>query len=799
MSAAAVITYALSIVFWMLTAFYGLLASQVFIVEQFLQPGLFAPLTWFAKAWWTIALAVLAVWIVPRISVLRDVELSVTTTVAGWVAIVAGSVVLGGLQAITGANAAWLSAASLLMLWLTAASEQPAIRGALPPGGDATAADFWACVLAAMYVVVIEVVVQVSRDGAAGAIGSTVAIAARTQVLVAMLAFLVLTVVRALAGTRSRPVVAEARLLILAVGLLLGWFIDRVLMPAISVGGVVATVAAYGGGYILAVAMTAPALVSLADKTDGVRSVAGAFAPRFAVRAFGFVAWVVVTGIIAVTFDVASRIADWNFVLARVGVVTVWLCLLGGALRYVRVAGGSTVFIVMAAVVLIAHVALERFASPLAAASPATPASRWAVDLLRPSADGPSELFALLPAHTNITGDGNGRPIDVSWAPLTGAPSASRPNIFLFVVDSLRRDYLEPYNPRATFTPSIAAFARDSVVFDNAFTQYGATGLSVPSIWTGGNVLHKQYVTPYAPMNALAKLLAHEQYEPWLSVDNIVDVIVPPAMAANPLDRNTPVKDFRFCATLDEVRARLRVRSADRGPVFVYSLPQDIHISVITREGARSLDQHAYDGFYAPVASRVRRFDSCFGAFIDDLRRQGLYDESVIVLTSDHGDSLGEDGRMGHAYTLYPEIARVPMIVHVPASTRGRWQFDAARVAYTTDLTPTLYQLLGHNPVSPGSFYGEPLARDVAAPPAGAARDRMIASSYGSVYGAVLRGGSLMYVADAIERREMGFTLGAGATPGQRVDVDAAIRREGTDVITSAIQSVASAYQYTPR
>ena len=402
----------------------------------------------------------------------------------------------------------------------------------------------------------------------------------------------------------------------------------------------------------------------------------------------------------------------------------------------------------------------------------------------------------MLPSQTNITGPGNGVPVDVTWAPLTGAPSATRPDIFLFVVDSLRRDYLSPYNDRVTFAPAIEAFARESLVFERAFTQYGATGLSVPSIWTGGAVLHKQYVLPFAPMNALAKLLTHEQYEEWISVDNIVDVILPKTAALAPLDRGRPVKDFRFCATLDEVRSRLATRAADAPPAFTYSLPQDVHISVITREGSRSIDGESYDGFYPPVASRVRRFDRCFGAFVDDLKSKGLFDHSIIVLTSDHGDSLGEDGRMGHAYTLYPEIARIPLIVHLPHASRDRFDWDVTRPVYTTDLTPTLFRLLGHEPSSPGDFYGESLARTRGAAPV-PPRDRMIASSYGAVYGAVMRGGTVMYVADAIERRELQFTIGADAEPGRPVSVDAVTRRKGMDVIKTTVQSLARAYRYS--
>ena len=66
---------------------------------------------------------------------------------------------------------------------------------------------------------------------------------------------------------------------------------------------------------------------------------------------------------------------------------------------------------------------------------------------------------------------------------------------------------------------------------------------------------------------------------------------------------------------------------------------------------------------------------------------------------------------MGHAYSLHPEIVRVPLIVHLPAAMRSAWTWDEAAPAFTTDLTPTIYRLLGHEPHSPAPFFGESLAR----------------------------------------------------------------------------------------
>jgi hypothetical protein len=103
-------------------------------------------------------------------------------------------------------------------------------------------------------------------------------------------------------------------------------------------------------------------------------------------------------------------------------------------------------------------------------------------------------------------------PIDVDFAHSIHPVEAETPNIFLFVIDSLRRDYLSPYNPAVGFTPAIGAFARDSIVFERAYTRYGGTGLAVPSIWAGGLLLHKMYVTPFDPSNALLKLIDAGKY-----------------------------------------------------------------------------------------------------------------------------------------------------------------------------------------------------------------------------------------------------------------------------------------------
>src|SRR5262249_36318764 len=118
-------------------------------------------------------------------------------------------------------------------------------------------------------------------------------------------------------------------------------------------------------------------------------------------------------------------------------------------------------------------------------------------------------------------------PIDLDFVkPLTPVPDP--PDVYLFVVDSLRADYLAPYNRAVTFTPRIAQFANESLVFRPAITRYGAPGLSLPSIWSGAVGVHKQYVTPFAPMNTLEKLLDVNNYRRLMDVDVLMPELLKP-------------------------------------------------------------------------------------------------------------------------------------------------------------------------------------------------------------------------------------------------------------------------------
>lgn len=386
---------------------------------------------------------------------------------------------------------------------------------------------------------------------------------------------------------------------------------------------------------------------------------------------------------------------------------------------------------------------------------------RLAAALLRPVAAGEASIYRFLLANSNIPASVPVAPLDLALPPTAppGFGPQSRPDIYLLVVDSLRQDYLGAYNPAVTFTPAMDRFAAEATVFQNAYTRYGATGLSEPSIWVGGMLVHKQYVTPFHPMNRLQKLVREEGYTPHLSMDSILNVVLEPAPGLVQLDKGRDTSDLRMGPTLQELKAHLDRHPAGR-PVFFYGQCQDIHISSIQREGKGVPGGGEYPGFYAPYAARVRRLDQAFGDFIQHLKDTGRYDRSIVILTADHGDSLGEGGRFGHAYTIHPEILRVPLIIHLPEALRRRMVVDAARTAFLTDITPSLCYLLGRRPLAPDPVLGRPLFTETEAEQTWSRRPHhLVASSYGAVYGILADDGSALYIADAVNLTDHYFDL----------------------------------------
>lgn len=93
--------------------------------------------------------------------------------------------------------------------------------------------------------------------------------------------------------------------------------------------------------------------------------------------------------------------------------------------------------------------------------------------------------------------------------------------------------------------------------------------------------------------------------------------------------------------------------------------------------------------------AEVEHVDRYVGMLIEQLKKRGLYDESLVIFTSDHGESLGEHGRVGHVMNLTDETIAVPLIIKPPRGTSLASRFDPTRVVRHVDLVPTILEIIG--------------------------------------------------------------------------------------------------------
>ncbi len=357
-----------------------------------------------------------------------------------------------------------------------------------------------------------------------------------------------------------------------------------------------------------------------------------------------------------------------------------------------------------------------------------------------------NDLCRILREYTNIR-DAEAK-TDLRLVDALVPTTASRPNIFIFVIDSMRPDYLGAYNPRADFTPNLDAFARDNLVVHNVYTQYAGTSLSEPAIWAGAALLHAHYMQPFSKVNSLEKLARADGYQMVVSYDEVLSQILSPSDDLVKLDTDKKLwNQLEVCSTVRQAKTLLDRGLGQDRPVLFYTQPKNVHqFARNDMPGMTADNWPVRHGFDNRIAYEMHQVDACLGDFFTYLKARGLYDGSIIIVTSDHGDATGELGRYSHSLSIYPEVMRVPLIVHLPAAMRRGLIYDDNRISALTDITPSLYYLLDHRPVRTNPIFGHPLFVETRDELETYRRSELfLASDERAVYGLLTENGKFLY------------------------------------------------------
>jgi hypothetical protein len=377
---------------------------------------------------------------------------------------------------------------------------------------------------------------------------------------------------------------------------------------------------------------------------------------------------------------------------------------------------------------------------------------------------------------------------------------SERPNIFIFVVDAMRPDYLGAYNPKVDYTPNLDAFARDSIVLHNAYSQYAGTSLSEPAIWAGAMMLHAHYLQPFPKVDGLEQLLRTDKYHMVVSMDEVIREILSPTDDLIKLDTDKQLwNQLEIGSTVQQAEAVIDRHTDSQGPIFFYDQPKNVH-QFARNDVPSPTSQHwqAPAGMSIRISYEVHWVDARLGEFFAYLKQRGMYDNSIIIVTSDHGDATGEFGRMSHSTSIWPEIMRVPLIVHLPPKMLEHLVYDDTRLSTLTDITPTLYYLLGHRPIAQSPVYGRPLFAETKQELDRYPRkDILFASDVRAVYGILTADGRYLYTTYDSPAQSYLFDLEADPNAEHNI-LTAPLKQRYDEEIIEHLHTIGNFYGYKP-
>lgn len=289
---------------------------------------------------------------------------------------------------------------------------------------------------------------------------------------------------------------------------------------------------------------------------------------------------------------------------------------------------------------------------------------------------------------------------------MSGPSERTRPNVLIVTIDTLRADRVGAYGATTARTPTLDRLAAEGLRATDAIAQAPITMPSHASLFTGlYPPAHGVRDNGTAALSNGVVTLAQRLDGAGYTTHAFVSAVVLSRLYG--LDRGFASYDDDLWAEdaprMFMIRERPARRTADRflewferwktdpkagrgRPFFAwvhfFDPHQPLEAALEDRVGAAS-----------PYDAEVTAADRATGRVIDALRTAGVLDDTIVIVTADHGESLGEHGEATHAIFVYDATVRVPLIVRHPATLpAGRVYEGPVRLV---DVMPTVLGWLG--------------------------------------------------------------------------------------------------------
>jgi arylsulfatase A-like enzyme/predicted Zn-dependent protease len=280
--------------------------------------------------------------------------------------------------------------------------------------------------------------------------------------------------------------------------------------------------------------------------------------------------------------------------------------------------------------------------------------------------------------------------------------------VILISIDTLRADYVSCYKKGNAQTPNLDQLAKEGMLFQHCIAQTPLTLPSHTSMLSGTYPLHHQVrdnggLQVPKQLELVSEVLKKEGF----STAAFIAAYVLHSKWGMNQGFDTYSDDFdlsKYKLTGTELEKRADVVLTDAQAWISHHKDESFFTWIHLFDPHADYEPPApYDKKYPdnPYAGEVEYVDEQLGKFFRFLKKQGIYDECLIIVTSDHGEGLWDHGERSHGFFVYESTVHVPLIIRAPYPFPSKHQ---KRLVELVDIAPTILDFLDFN--IPDSYQG---------------------------------------------------------------------------------------------
>ena len=298
-----------------------------------------------------------------------------------------------------------------------------------------------------------------------------------------------------------------------------------------------------------------------------------------------------------------------------------------------------------------------------------------------------------------------------------GAQSQSAPlrpktdlNVVMIFQESTYNKHLSLFGSKEETQPLMAQYKDRMELFPNFFSSFAGSINARFATFTGLYPVpdFHDFTTERVPVKSIFETLHKNAYECSMFYSSFFDYTgfrdflrdrdldgmfdadnMPDSSKANAVSWG-----LREDETLGAIRQEIRKHAVDKGKFFITYVPAAPHNPFDGTPDKFQKKRMDKVGDLSPLYfNELLYMDSIISSIVGELKDAGLLDKTIIIITADHGEMLGENGGpVGHGWAITPELANVPLIIMDP--TRPGYRINDT-IGSQVDLMPTILDLLG--------------------------------------------------------------------------------------------------------